>query len=98
MRHFSIFVEVDLQPAELDRELRKIDQEVFARLLVASHDTERPISAMVDGLPVDIIPSRILRMVLVTAQERDASLGVLNDEDVAKRLRFEETETEREVQ
>jgi hypothetical protein len=53
---------------------------------------------MVDGLPVDIIPSGVLRMVLVTAQERDASLGVLNGEDVAKRLRFEETETEREVQ
>jgi hypothetical protein len=53
---------------------------------------------VVNGLPVDIIPSRVLRMILVTAQECDVHLGVLNGENIAKRLRFEETETEREVQ
>ena len=37
-------------------------------------------------------------MVLITAQESDNRIGVLDGEDIAKWLRFEETKAEREVQ
>ena len=53
---------------------------------------------MVDERPVDVVPSRVLRMVLVAAQERDVRLSVLNCEDITKRLRFEQTVAEREIQ
>jgi len=36
-------------------------------------------------------------MMLVAGQERDVRLGVLKRKDITKWLRFEETETEREV-
>ena len=52
---------------------------------------------MVDELPVDVDPSRVLRMILVTAQECDVRLSVLNREDITERLRLEETETKCEV-
>ena len=60
--------------------------------------TQRPIRVMPDEFPVDTIPSRVLGMILVTAQECDGRFGVLNSEDITKRLGFEEAETEGEVQ
>ena len=48
--------------------------------------------------PNDTTPNGVVRMMLVTGQERDVRRGVLDGKDVAKGLRFEETETEHEVQ
>jgi hypothetical protein len=53
---------------------------------------------VIDRGPLDVLPGGVIRMILVTAQERDVRDGVLNGEDIAKWLRFEEAESKSDVQ